>query len=227
MSGADPMPGGRDAEQRPPSPAILAAARALFDYHRIDDPLVPADAIVGLGSYDLRVADRCAALYHEGIAPRLVLSGHAGHWTQGLYAASEAEAFAERCLAAGVPEAAILVEPRATNIGENLRFSAALLPPTVGRVVLVTKPQTQRRVRAAVDRQWPGVTALVTAPPIAFEEQPTEAYPLAMLINEMVGDLQRILDYPAKGFAVAQPMPDDVMAAWRLLVAEGYDRHLA
>jgi hypothetical protein len=48
-----------------------------------------------------------------------------------------------------------------------------------------------------------------------------------MLINEMVGDLQRILDYPAKGFAVAQPMPDDVMAAWRLLVAEGYDRHLA
>lgn len=205
---------------------IRAAARSLFDYHRIDDPLVPSDAIIGLGSYDPRVAERCAELFHAGIAPLVVMTGKAGHWTQGLYDGSEAEALAHVCVEAGVPERAILIEPEATNIGENIRFSATLLGPSARRVVLVTKPQTQRRVRAAVDRQWPEVEALVTAPQLSFEEQPTKEYPLDMLIHEMVGDLQRILDYPAKGFAVPQQVPDDVMAAWRLLVAAGFDRHL-
>lgn len=202
------------------------AARTLFDYHRIDDPLVPSDAIIGLGSYDLRVAERCAEFFHAGIAPTIVLTGKAGHWTSGLFDGSEAEAFAKVCVAAGVPESAILIEPEATNIGENIRFSAALLGAEVRRVVLVTKPQTQRRVRAAVDRQWPQVEALVTAPVTAFEDQPTENHSLDMLIHEMVGDLQRILDYPAKGFAVAQHVPDEVLDAWRFLVAEGFDRHL-
>ncbi len=206
---------------------LLAAARVLFAYHRIDDPLLLSDAIVGLGSYDLRVADRCAELFHGGIAPRLVLTGRSGHWTRDLYETSEAEAFAQVCVAAGVPEEAILIEPEATNIGENIRFSAALLGQKVRRVVLVTKPQTQRRVRAAVDRQWPQVEALVTAPRTAFDDQPTDAFPLENLVNEMVGDLQRILDYPSKGFAVEQDVPDDVMAAYEFLIAKGFDRHLA
>ena len=37
-------------------------ARALWHFHRVYAPLAPADAIVGLGSYDLRVAKHCAAL---------------------------------------------------------------------------------------------------------------------------------------------------------------------
>ena len=206
---------------------VLAAARVLFAYHRIDDPLAPSDAIVGLGSYDLRVADRCAELFHDGIAPRLVLTGRSGHWTRDLYETSEAEAFAQICVAAGVPESAILIEPEASNIGENIRFAAALLGPDLRRVVLVTKPQTQRRVKAAVARQWAGVEALVTAPRTAFGDQPTHAFPLENLVNEMVGDLQRILDYPAKGFAVAQDIPGEVMAAYEFLIARGFDRHLA
>lgn len=207
--------------------AIVEAARLLWDYHNVDDPLAPSDAVVGLGSYDLRVAQRCAELHHQGLAPRLVLTGRSGHWTSGLYAASEAEAFAEACAAAGVPREAILVEPEATNIGENIRFSAALLGLRSGRVILVTKPQTQRRVKAAVALQWPEVEALVTAPRTAFEEQPTEAHPFDMLVHEMVGDLQRILDYPARGYAVAQHVPENVLAAWRFLIARGFDGHLA
>lgn len=206
---------------------IDAAARILFDYHRIDDAVVPSDAIVGFGSYDLRVAAQCAELFHAGIAPRLVLTGRSGHWTSGLYHGSEAEAFAEVCMAAGVPGNAILIEPNATNIGENIRFSAALLGPGTRRVVLVTKPQTQRRVKAAAAMQWPGVQAIVTAPQTSFEHQPTAAHPFEALVCEMVGDFQRILDYPAKGFATAQHVPAHVAEAYAFLLTRGFDRHLA
>ena len=52
-----------------PSPSVLQAARTLWDYHLIYDPLSEADLIIGLGSYDLRVADHCVHLLQEGIAP--------------------------------------------------------------------------------------------------------------------------------------------------------------
>ena len=209
---------GRDGMSRLSAEA-LAAARVLWRFHAVYDEPVRADAIVGLGSYDLRVADRCAELFHSRIAPRLALSGRAGNWTAGLFATSEAEAFAHRCAERGVPASAILIEPEATNIGENLRLTAALLGPDVERVVIVTKPQTQRRVLAAAARQWPDVEALITAPETPFERQPTDGHPLPRLIEEMVGDLQRLIDYPARGFAAEVDIPGDVMAAWRFLIA--------
>ncbi len=42
----------------------------------------------------------------------------------------------------------------------------------------------------------------------------------------MVGDLQRIKEYPKKGFAVEQEIPDDVWGAYEQLVKVGYTKHL-
>jgi len=46
------------------------------------------------------------------------------------------------------------------------------------------------------------------------------------VISIMVGDLQRIRLYPAKGFQIHQDIPDEVWQAFEALVAAGYDRHL-
>ena len=43
----------------------------------------------------------------------------------------------------------------------------------------------------------------------------------------VVGDLQRIRLYPEKGFQIRQEIPDDVWAAYEVLVDSGYDRYLA
>lgn len=40
------------------------------------------------------------------------------------------------------------------------------------------------------------------------------------------GDTQRIEIYAERGFAIPQPMPDDVRAAMALLVNEGYTQRL-
>ena len=51
------------------TPDILAAAEQLWSYHSIYNPPRPVDLIVGLGSYDVRVADRydepCVKLWHH------------------------------------------------------------------------------------------------------------------------------------------------------------------
>lgn len=206
----------------------VRAARILWDYHCLDQPIGPCDVIVGLGSYDLRVAERAAGLFRDGIASAIIFTGHSGHWTEGRYARSEAAAFMARAIELGVPESAIGLEERARNIGENLAFTSPMVP--VGaRVVFVTKPQTQRRCFAAVMRQWPNATGerlRVTAPPTRFEDQPTPEFPLPRLIEEMVGDLWRILEYPKLGFQIEQDVPNPVMAAYETLAARGYDRHI-
>jgi hypothetical protein len=43
----------------------LHLAELLWDYHYLKGPLEKPDCIVGLGSYDLRVAERCADLYFD------------------------------------------------------------------------------------------------------------------------------------------------------------------
>ena len=46
------------------------------------------------------------------------------------------------------------------------------------------------------------------------------------VVGIMVGDLQRIREYPAKGFQIDQEIPEDVWRAYEELVRAGYDRHL-
>jgi hypothetical protein len=43
----------------------------------------------------------------------------------------------------------------------------------------------------------------------------------------MVGDLQRIRLYPARGFQIEQEIPDEIWAAGERLIALGFNRHLA
>jgi len=69
------------------------------------------------------VAERGAELFHGGWAPLLLLSGHLGSLTSGMWSRSEAEIFAEVATTVGVPRERILVEARSTNTGENVDYS--------------------------------------------------------------------------------------------------------
>jgi len=45
-------------------------------------------------------------------------------------------------------------------------------------------------------------------------------------VEEMVGDLERILKYPGLGFQVPQQVPAPVMEAWEALKGLGFTGHL-
>jgi hypothetical protein len=85
----------------------------------------------------------------------------------------------------------------------------------------------ERRSYATFARHWPEKKLIVTSPQISFEEYPNEDLPMEKVINMMVGDLQRIKIYPAKGFQIFQEIPADVWQAYERLIGWGFTQHLA
>jgi uncharacterized SAM-binding protein YcdF (DUF218 family) len=205
-------------------------AQKLWDYHHLNHDLEKADLILALGSNDLRVAERAAELYLQGWAPLLVFSGNAGVLTRERFHKREAEMFADIALQKGVPESAILIEAESTNTGENVTFTRRVLESRgidPRSLILVQKPYMERRAYATFMKFWPGKRVIVASPRISFSEYPTEELPKDLVINIMVGDLQRIRIYPARGFQIEQEIPDDVWRSYERLVELGYNRHLA
>lgn len=206
-----------------------AAAKTIWDYMLMNQELEKADAILVLGSSDLRKAEYAAQLYHEGWAPLLIFSGGEGRTTTGLWGMTEAEKFASVAMEYGVPEAAILLENRSTNTGENIRFTKQLLEEkgvNLKKVIVAQKPYMERRTYSTFMKQWPGMDFIVTSPKISFEDYPQEGRPMEHIINMMVGDLQRIKEYPALGFQIEQEIPVNVWKAYEYLVKEGYTDQL-
>lgn len=210
-------------------PSIDELAQTIWDYHHLNHKLEKAGLILALGSNDLRVAEHAAKLYLEGWALLLMFSGNVGALTRGKFAKSEAETFAEIAVEKGVPREAILIEPESTNTGENVANSRRMLAEREidpDRIILVQKPYMERRAYATFMNFWPGKRVIVSSPPISFADYFTAELPKELVINIMVGDLQRIRDYPAKGFQIAQEIPAAVWQAYEKLVAMGYDKHL-
>ena len=204
-------------------PDHLAAALVLWDYHRLNHELAPSDGILVFGSNDLRVAAHAADLFHAGLAPWIHFSGARGRMTQH-WPETEAAAMARVAREHGVPEAAILIEDRATNTGENIRFSRGLLANSgrsLSTAIIVQKPYMERRTIAALEVQWPEVDFLASSPPLDFHRYCTGELTPGLVAEAMTGDFQRILDYPALGFASEQPVPTAVMEAYLLLTASG------
>ena len=192
--------------------------------------MAPAGAILVLCSHDKAVAERGAQLWLEGWAPVLIFSGGLGAITRHLWSEPEADQFARIATDMGVPADRILIENRSTNTGENVRFTRALLAERgvdPASFIVVQKPYMERRSYATFRQVWPEKPVVVTSPQVSFDEY-LAAYTNAALSKEdvigiMVGDLQRIRVYPAKGFQIEQEIPDDVWAAYEELVRLGYD----
>ena len=208
---------------------ILALAKKLWDYHHVNNTIEKSDCILVLGSHDERVAERAAELFLEGYAPLLIFSGGLGRLTEGVWTETEADKFAAIAIRMGVPESSILIENRSTNTGENILFTQQLLSQNnldPQSFIVVQKPYMERRSFATFTKHWPEKKLIVTSPQIPFEQYATAEISLDMVINIMVGDLQRIKVYAEKGFQVYQFIPDDVWQAYEQLIAMGFDEHL-
>ncbi len=207
---------------------IQQAAQIVWDYHRLGHTLEPADLIFVLGSHDLRVAEHAADLFHQGLAPRVVLSGGFGVRQASAWGRSEAEMFAEVMQRRGVSKSALLLEDRSTNTGENVRFTRELLAARgliVQSVIAVQKPYMERRTFATIRKQWPEVALRVSSPPLDFNAYGDSTIPVQEIIEFMVGDLQRIMEYPKRGFMIPQAVPVAVLNAYEFLVTNGFTRH--
>jgi len=127
----------------------------------------------------------------------------------------------------------ILMEVNSTNTGENVEFTKRLLAERgidPQKFIIVQKPYMERRAFATFRMLWPEKEVIVTSPQVSFREYLAEysnrSLSASDVVSIMVGDLQRIKLYPARGFQIAQEIPDEVWRAYECLVRAGYDKYL-
>lgn len=189
----------------------------------------PCSVAIGLGSHDLGVADTAADLYQRGMAPLLVFTGATSPTTKGRMPRGEAVHYRERALELGVPGSAILVEPRARNTGENIRFSRVVLKEAgahVTSVLLISKPYEERRAYATARKLWPEVEIISASTPMSLDEYVDSIGDARLVIDMLVGALQRLLIYPEQGFMISQHVPADVLQAYERLRQRGFTSRL-
>ena len=202
-------------------------AKVVWDYLCLHAPIQPSTVILGLGSHDVRVAERAAQLYLVGYGEHLLFSGAYGLGTSGRFTEPEAQVFARRAIQLGVPADQILTEEAATNTGANITLAAKLLAERgmyPQSILLVTKPYMERRAWATFKKQWPSPQprVTVTSPQIDYDHYFVGAYPKSQETRIMLGDMERIKEYPKFGYQIEQEIPSEVWAAYEQLVRLGY-----
>ena len=205
----------------------LAAAGLLHDYLSARRPLpewMDADAVVGFGHFDLRIPRRCADLRAAGRARLIVFTGGLGAGTADL-GMPEADAFAAELVRSrpGVARVEIIRENQSTNTGENIRFTSDLLlrrhpGKAFGRgihsAVLVATPARMRRVWLTFRAIVPEVEAWCMPPDSDFGQDDVLYRAKGQdLLATMMGELDRLATYPARGWIVREAIPLPVLAA--------------
>lgn len=203
----------------------------LGEYLRLETSLPErADAIVvgGAGAL-LQGAIRAAQLYHHGLSPLIVVSGFANPYYQTDH--TEATIMKRELLRLQVPSSAILTEHQAQNTGQNITKSEELLRQQgveLKDVILVHQPFMTRRFLATALAQWPGSQPhlYVTSLPLTVKQNYDLYQPFFGKTNRafeiMIGDYQRIKDYPALGFSVEQPVSEQAELAHKYLLDRGF-----
>lgn len=202
---------------------LLELAQVLWDYHKLIKKTPKVDLIIGLGSYDIQTALHCSELFYKKVADKIIFTGNSEGSFKREWNKSDAEIFTEKALELGVPSKSIIVEPKAQNLRENIEFSLKLVD-TISSAILVTKPNTLRRAIATAENIEPNIEWYTSCIQRELTEPVTFNHTFEDLINEMVGDIQRVIEYPNQGFQNQQSIPDRVLKAYEDLRKLGYNK---
>jgi uncharacterized SAM-binding protein YcdF (DUF218 family)/glycosyltransferase involved in cell wall biosynthesis len=140
------------------SPLVLSASPATADAIVVFAGGVGESGKAGGGAQE-RIA-QAVTLYKGGFAPVLILSS--GY----VYSFQEADGMRALAVDQGVPASAILLEKRATNTYQNVRFVDDILREhSWRRVLLVSSPYHMRRALLVWRKVAPDVRVIPTPPP--------------------------------------------------------------
>lgn len=204
---------------------VIRNAEIIWEYLYGFNQQKSSEAVVVCCSYDLRVCDYACDLFRKNNSKALIFSGNRGNWTDKLWSTTEAEVFKERAIQNGISPASIFKEENATNIGENISFSIGLLKD-FKTVTFVSKPNTILRIKLTAPIHAKDKVMSVSSPYFKFPEEVSNIVGVYGVINEMVGDIDRIQKYPELGFQKKHDLPEYILEAFNFLIKSGFINHL-
>ena len=213
---------------------ILRLAEQLYNFQRIDNELEKSDLLLVPCSNDLKLVDYIYELFKDGYAKNVLFSwwvAHVWDFLDTWWHKPEAEVFYERAIKLGIPSWNIYLEKFAKNTGENFNFSQKVIEKNnldFESIIVVQKPFMQMRCYATFMKVWNLKYKRVyfTWPQKSFIEY-LEQYPKKQeLVNILVWDLQRLIEYPNQWFQVHVDIPEEILDAYKKLIEYGFNKHL-
>jgi uncharacterized SAM-binding protein YcdF (DUF218 family) len=181
--------------------------REINTRHLVTTPLRPADLLLVFGTREGvdEFVEAIIRLWRDGFCRHILISGGAT-WNN-----ADAEAFVLRraIVRAGVPDEVILIEPRATNTGENVIFSLPIIDARIGlnnisSVIALGKVCTSVRYLMTLQRHWPEVDKMLVA--VNYFGHPIEQWPQHEGARERIlREWRKLAPYKAKGFIADWP----------------------
>lgn len=203
---------------------VIEKAKVIWDYLHNFNKEESCDVIVVCCSYDLRVCDYGCEFFKRSGAGTIIFSGNQGNWTRDLWNKTEARVFSDRAIENGINKASIILEEKATNLGENIKFSKQFFNEN-DKVGFVSKSNTLLRIKLTAPKHLDNVSSF-SGPSFRFPGEVSNIVGVYGVINEMVGDMQRIIKYPALGFQEEHLFPEEVLDSYKFLISKGYTDHL-
>lgn len=205
-------------------------AERIFNYLYLRDPRKKVDAIIGFGHFDMKIPWTCGKLYQEGYAPKIIFAGGVGAGTADLQK-NEALVFRDELFKhfPDIPENDVLVEDQSNNTGENIYFLKDIafdrwpehnFSKGISSVMLVCNAARQRRTWLTWKKILPEVQAINGPPDTSYEKEKELFRSKGRELEDLLlGEMERILNYPDKGFIVEEKIPEEVYAAYQVLKA--------
>ncbi|NUP22750.1 MAG: YdcF family protein, partial [Streptomyces sp.] len=79
---------------------------------------------------------------------------------------------------------------------------------------------------ATCRKLWPEAEVVCASEPLDLDDYIKSISDEKLVIDMLVGDLQRVIECPKLGFAVEQDVPGDVYEAYERLLRDGFDSRL-
>lgn len=176
--------------------------KRIGDYMLVETPLAKADACILFGNgHAVHLARHAAKLYHQGYFDTIVTTGGVpvpGD-PQGKF---EAVIMRNVLIRNGVPASAILVEDKATNTGENVFYTKALLAEKgldVKSVIGVGHIHGSRRFLMTLEAQWPEVTKMFSTNN-CYKAPRAKWYQDSKFRSAVLYEYSKIAPYKAAGY---------------------------
>jgi uncharacterized SAM-binding protein YcdF (DUF218 family) len=193
-----------DRAKRRPSEAEIAEINSK---HLIDTPLAPADLLFVFGAREderLRATTACR-LWRGGMFRWAIVSGGVTPGSD----VTECAIIKAEMVEGGIPQDRILEEHRATNTGENVIFSLAVIDAALGlsnirSVICLGNTWTARRYAMTLHRHWPEVEKmLLTVDSFAVPRERWHEHP--ELRRRVLAEWDKIEPYRARRFIADWP----------------------
>ncbi len=213
---------------------VNAALKTIWDYSHLNQTMEKCDLIIGCGCVGLDIPKKCASLYKQGYAPKILFAGGVGKITKGKFNKPEAEIYKDIAIENGVLESDILIENESTNTGDNFRFALKLLKKNNikhDKIIVVHKPFSERRTYSSAKILLKDIDVLITSPDITFsnylnELNAKDSDEIIREISVIVGDVQRLIIYPQFGWQIENEVPENVLNAYYYLKDLGFSRFI-